>query len=861
MKKLFVGLVAVVSVMRVFAEAHDHAYENGICSVEGCTDKYQPVVQSDGIYKIANAGQLCSFAEMVNKADGATCNAELTADIDLSPIDNFPTIGKNLTHYYHGVFDGKGHAITNVKIKSNSAYVGFFPALAGDTTVKDFSISGSLVAERTDNATYVGLIGILGSATTFTIEDIHCSLAISDSGANKTGGILGGCQQHEMTVSFNRCWFDGVIDRNDKTIDCCAGIAGYLFHSARLDNCLYTGQIINTGDPEATTKKGNIGGMIGWINNGGFRGLYNCFSMGSITRGAGANVGALTGGYRRNGSGGYTPEGKYDNNYYTKTAGSTTTNKNPDHDYDGVESVDWTKLPTRYADEDAAIYDGTLLKALGTANWQQATFTPGSYPVPGTHLRRVCPHPASEGVTDGRCNLCGGPGPGWLELSSAYGVSTPEAGLTNPVPGVTTISLESPIATDEVGLQHRCCGYALKGVKYELADPEVASVTLSAEQMACGVEFEWLWEDYLHKHEYDENGFCFQRCAAYAQPCDFVDDAYLIANPGNFQWFAEKVNAKQAKLNAKLTKDIDLKVIANFPVIGTNASPYSGTFDGQGHTISNLAITSEALYCGLFGRVASSDTVIKNFSVTGTIDAQSTLGTSYAGTIAYASSTAKLTIEDVHSSVTITSAGEKNKVGGIFGGDGGSGNLTVTIDRCWFDGVIDKGSSQVDCLAGICSYVYGHTEVKNCLFSGTIKDSTGGNNCGGIFGYVNTPYFKGVHNCLSMGTIGTGASRISRIGAIYGWCRMIGESANQEANYYTETAAANATNKTRPYDGGNSDTWGEIKPTCATTLGDGSVWLALGRENWHQHYPVSGGKSFPAPGAGSGPRGLMVIIK
>lgn len=102
MKKLFVGLVAVVSVMRVFAEAHDHAYENGICSVEGCTDKYQPVVQSGGIYKIANAGQLCAFAEMVNKAEGATCNAELTADIDLSPIDNFPTIGMSLTHYYHG---------------------------------------------------------------------------------------------------------------------------------------------------------------------------------------------------------------------------------------------------------------------------------------------------------------------------------------------------------------------------------------------------------------------------------------------------------------------------------------------------------------------------------------------------------------------------------------------------------------------------------------------------------------------------------------------------------------------------------------------------------------------------------------
>ena len=101
-----------------------------------------------------------------------------------------------------------------------------------------------------------------------------------------------------------------------------------------------------------------------------------------------------------------------------------------------------------------------------------------------------------------------------------------------------------------------------------------------------------------------------------------VDGVYQIGTASELEWFAEYVNSvtgvddpeKDAKLNAQavLTADIDLTGIDHSPIGRyTNESgavidtyKYSGKFDGQFHTISNLVINrpdDEAL--GLFGFV------------------------------------------------------------------------------------------------------------------------------------------------------------------------------------------------------------------------------------------------------------------
>lgn len=67
---------------------------------------------------------------------------------------------------------------------------------------------------------------------------------------------------------------------------------------------------------------------------------------------------------------------------------------------------------------------------------------------------------------------------------------------------------------------------------------------------------------------------------------------------------AAQLQAMQSNLAGDycLANDIDLSSIANFAPVGTNATPFTGTFDGRNHVISNLKINAASgSSIGLFG--------------------------------------------------------------------------------------------------------------------------------------------------------------------------------------------------------------------------------------------------------------------
>lgn len=127
------------------------------------------------------------------------------------------------------------------------------------------------------------------------------------------------------------------------------------------------------------------------------------------------------------------------------------------------------------------------------------------------------------------------------------------------------------------------------------------------------------------EHSFDESAIC-TNCGVY-QPAEAQNGVYQIKNVGNLFWFAALVNGDTNQegitqavptANAVLTADIDLggrewTPIAPSATFRSNATSvaettdksYSGTFDGQGHTISNFEIrTNRAeLTSGLFGAV------------------------------------------------------------------------------------------------------------------------------------------------------------------------------------------------------------------------------------------------------------------
>ena len=98
-----------------------------------------------------------------------------------------------------------------------------------------------------------------------------------------------------------------------------------------------------------------------------------------------------------------------------------------------------------------------------------------------------------------------------------------------------------------------------------------------------------------------------------------ADGYYMLGTPEHLLLFAFMVNTGMANINGKLTADIDMDGV-EFTPIGWNMDNdcqttndtyvFRGTFDGQGHTISNLAINKpKSIGVGFFGNIASPATI------------------------------------------------------------------------------------------------------------------------------------------------------------------------------------------------------------------------------------------------------------
>ncbi len=119
----------------------DHTFADGVCSVCGGFDMdYVP--QVDGVFQIGTPAQLVWYSKYVNAPNKGT-SAVLTNDIDMSSVESFEPIGlhidpENGTHTendFTGKFDGQGHIISNLKVKTTAGQEsGLFGRVQGTIT-------------------------------------------------------------------------------------------------------------------------------------------------------------------------------------------------------------------------------------------------------------------------------------------------------------------------------------------------------------------------------------------------------------------------------------------------------------------------------------------------------------------------------------------------------------------------------------------------------------------------------------------------------------------------------------------------------------------------------------------------------
>ena len=221
-------------------------------------------------------------------------------------------------------------------------------------------------------------------------------------------------------------------------------------------------------------------------------------------------------------------------------------------------------------------------------------------------------------------------------------------------------------------------------------------------------------------HEYS-SGFCV-RCGAHTSIIP-TEGVYNISNAGELFAFADIVNSGTKDANAVLTTDIDLEGRPWTTICETGLYHddygadlgYSGTFDGAGYTVKNLALSSsktEHASCGLFGTVSGT---VKKLGVDG---------------------------------VTFTDGGKDMRTGAI----GGQLIKTGLISNCYVANAVITPDSHV--VGGIAGGVYEGT-VENCIvysssfngygtrFGDIAGDSRGDKSTTDRFGTIKNCYTDG----------------------------------------------------------------------------------------------------------------------
>ena len=288
-------------------------------------------------------------------------------------------------------------------------------------------------------------------------------------------------------------------------------------------------------------------------------------------------------------------------------------------------------------------------------------------------------------------------------------------------------------------------------------------------------------------HNYNSQGFCTD-CDAY-QPAVLTTDkydinedgtkdaVYEISNAGQLYWFAGLVNgtlsgvAQNKSANAVLTADIVVNAnvlksdgtlnegtFKEWTPIATSASPYTGIFDGQNHTISGLYFNQEDSYdVGLFGRnngkIANAGILDSYFY--GTSKVGGVCGNNYTGTITNCYNTGSVSglgnlggVNGYNDGGTITNSynagsvsGTERYVGGVSGyNDGG------TITNCYNVGSVG-GSGYVGGVNG-----WNKGIITNCYNTGSVSGT--GVNVGGVIGRNESN--ASITNCYYDSTIYTG---------------------------------------------------------------------------------------------------------
>lgn len=193
----------------------------------------------------------------------------------------------------------------------------------------------------------------------------------------------------------------------------------------------------------------------------------------------------------------------------------------------------------------------------------------------------------------------------------------------------------------------------------------------------------------------------------------------------------------------KLLRDVELT--GTWAPVGTSSEPFKGTFDGDGHKITGLKITSGS-YIGLFGYVGEG-AEIKNVNLVGAnVFGEKRVG-ALIGQIKGNATVSNCTVDST-SHVT----GSDSNTGGLIGE--AAGGITVKLEKLInYATVMNTENNGPSRAAGIIAQVTSgaNVTITNCVNNGAITTNNG--YAGGIVAAKQGSSKVSFENCSNAGTL------------------------------------------------------------------------------------------------------------
>ena len=588
----------------------------------------------DDPYRITKETDFAELADSVNESGLNFEGKHFLLENDLTFQNEIKPIGKYVsyseTYKFNGTFDGNNHTLTNMKYNVKAAterYASLFGVIDEQGTVKNLNFAAP---EITQNQGTLGNAGVVASQLYGVIDNVHVTEGtISASIGSQKGGLVGqlynsgsilnssfsGSITATTTIGgitgqnygvIRNCWSDATLTLlTESTSVYAAGIAAVTTKLSgdvplEITDCYFLGTINGasgivggiTGNlREARMERcwnggyiqadGNTGGLVGQMQGGNIPAVISdCYNAGTVYNVRSSSVGGIVGQVQ-----GTADKSELVNCLNYGSVFNSILARTENCEYVGTNNASFT-ISNCFFDEQVSGWGGTI----GNKNTRELTTgTPfeGFSPEVWTFTEGMYPRLNNTAAED-------------FAVLFATPFYLAEGEVHSKVRSNFTVSTANDVEWEVTGSP--------------LVKVDGSTVTVTRGEKVA--------EPVLHAYLGDYE----KRALITVDPIIFEGDGtasspYLIANYDDLKKLASATSTDGMVFAGeyfKMAADIDMQNDASFLLISnTSDNAFSGTFDGDGHSIKNWAIDTQEqqkLWTGLFGFVGKQGT-IKNLCI------------------------------------------------------------------------------------------------------------------------------------------------------------------------------------------------------------------------------------------------------